>query len=200
VGGIHRVTVRAHTGFGWCYRSSSPRWNPRGSLGLPRGSDRVASALRLWLRSLSTRRGSTRTPASARVQVKLAATMCAFASSLVTSHRVEPKLRPTFDAPLASESSIRLRGRPGLPVRTRRLGPHSFGRALRERKRSRSVRALGGFAPQKHPRLLAIRESSTSRCGNTLKWHPRTGEVVRSFCLHLERSVRRSKNLKADFC
>jgi hypothetical protein len=113
--------------------------------------NRVASAPRLWLRSLSTRRGSTRSLASARVQVKLAATMCAFASSLVASHRVEPKPRPTFDAPPSSESSIRLRGRPGLPVRTRRLGPHSFGRALRDRKRSRSVRAHGSLCPANAP-------------------------------------------------
>jgi hypothetical protein len=170
-----------------------------GSHGLPRVSERVASAPRVWLRSLPTRRGSTRSRASARVQVKLVTTVFVFASSFVTSHRVEPKLRPTFGAALTSESRASgfaiVRACPSDDedsVRTPSGVLSGTGNAADRFEPS------GGFAPQIRPKLFSIRESSTSRCGNTLEWHPRAREVERLLCLHRERSVRRSKNLMAD--
>jgi len=58
----------------------------------------------------------------------------------------------------------------------------------------------GGFAPQIHRSFSTERDFATSRCGNTLKWHPRTRKAGRLMCSHLERSVPRLENLKAELC
>jgi hypothetical protein len=59
---------------------------------------------------------------------------------------------------------------------------------------------FGGFAPQiRRFARSGLWDSSTSRCGQTLKWRPRTWEAERKRCLHPVRSDRRSENLKADF-
>jgi hypothetical protein len=140
----------------------------------------------------------------------------------VTAHRAERRLRPMSGAQqghrlqrtvssrgfgqrsahaTATASSIRLRCRRG-------LAPFDDGGADRAPSGARTVTGtaaerfepLGGFAPQIHRLLPSVTEASTSRCGHTLEWHPRAGEVERSECLHLERSVRGSENPKADSC
>jgi hypothetical protein len=40
-------------------------------------------------------------------------------------------------------------------------------------------------APRTYPVPDSDRDSTTSRCGHTLEWRPRTGEVGRSSCLQL---------------
>jgi hypothetical protein len=95
------------------------------------------------------------------------------APSLVTAHRVVPRLRPKLDTPqrhlrqrtcrTAASAKVRRFAtisapsiRPSLssgacPSRQRRLGTHSFGRVLRNRKRSRAIRAARWLCPANTP-------------------------------------------------
>jgi hypothetical protein len=168
------VTVRAQPRFGEAKHSSPPPGNPRGRSQLrPWASNRVASAPRSWLRPRWKRRGSTRSLASARVQVKLVATM--FARGAVTRDCVPCRTAASAKARRSSRSlcqrtvpddgfgqrptqrlhhpprAIRLRCLSGLPGWRRRLGPRSFGRVFRNRMRSSPSRANRWLCPANSP-------------------------------------------------
>ena len=159
-----------------------------GSSGLPGVSDRVASAPRLWLRSRPTRRGSTRSQASARGQVKLVATMFASRRHLwrrnVSNRSFGPGSVQRSHLYLERSASLARGLAPVVDedsVRTPSGVLSGTGNVADRFER------LGGFAPQIHPVLLSIRESSTSCCRETLKWRPRTGG--RAFVLLASRTV-----------
>jgi hypothetical protein len=145
------------------------------------------------------------------------------AQSLVIAYRDRLRLRPTPDTVqgrtwqrtvLSEGFGLRLTQRWHHPPRAFRLrcrlglAPPDNGDSVlipsgvRSRTGCVACRSewTGGFAPQIHHSLTTERDFATSRCGNTLKWRPRTWKAERSICLHLVHSVPRSKNLKADFC
>jgi hypothetical protein len=146
------VTVRVHTRFGRCYRTSSPRWNPRRfsrlAVSLRQGSFDAAFLASVTLNA-SRKHPNPRFGMGSGEALCNDVRVCVVTCDLA-SCRTEASAHVRYTASI-SASSIRLRWPGGLPSRQRRLGPYSFGRALRDRKCSRSVRANGWLCPANTP-------------------------------------------------
>jgi hypothetical protein len=170
VGGIFRADGPGPSSLRCADPFHETRGNPRGrSLLRPCSSDRVASLPRLKLRLLLRLRGST-VPVLRLGSGEARCDVVRCAPSLVAACRVESRLRPTFFTGVRSAPrAIRLRCRLGLaPADNEGAGLTPSGvRSVTGRAVVR-FEWLGGFAPQIRRKLISFRESSTSRCGNTL--------------------------------
>jgi hypothetical protein len=134
--------------------------------------------------------GRTRFWASARVRVKLVATLFACAPSFVASCRDKRRLRSTG---VTAQTRLRAFG-----FAVVRACPSGDGDSIRTPSGARgetedvalAESGTGDFAPQFLRSLEVIWNSSASCCGQTLKWRPRVWEAERSRCLHRKRSTR----------
>jgi hypothetical protein len=170
VGGIFRADGSGPSSLRCVAPFHEPRGNPRGGSQLrPCSSNRVASLPRLKLRLLSRLRGST-VPALRLGSGEARCDVVRCAPSLVAACRVESRLRPKFFTGVRSSlRAIRLRCRQGLaPFVNEDADLTPSGVCSVTGRAAVRFEWLGGFAPQIRRKLVSCRESSTSRCGNTL--------------------------------